>query len=157
MQRWIIAGVVVLLLLAGGGLFVVRKIKLQGHDHQYLCLPFNANSTPEQRASSEKEMRERLLTDAILTGVARDCDIVSKWGLPSESAAVEELRRRAKIEAGIDPINNVPTEVLRVGFNGVVAEHKDLRALSQRLMEDVRRLIQPQQPVEPAPVGADKF
>jgi hypothetical protein len=158
MQRWIIAGALVLFLLGGGGIFAYWKIRQQQPDFQYIPLPYHPTSTAEQRANSEKQMRERLLTDAILTGVVRDCNIVSKWGLPSESAAVEELRRRAIIESKSDKINDIETETLRIGFNGVVAEHQQLRDLSQRLMEDVQRLIQQDQgkgtSPAPAPAGA---
>jgi hypothetical protein len=155
MQRWIIAGALVLFLLGGGAVFAFWKIRQQQPDHQYMPLPFLADSTPEQRAKSEKEMRERLLTDAILTGVVRDCNIVTKWDLPSESAAVEELRKRAIVEAEVDKINNVETEVLRIGVRGVVAEHEDLHAISKRLMEDVQRLLdQEKKPAGEAPARA---
>lgn len=158
MQRWIVAGVLVLFLLGGGGIFGYWKIRQQQPDFQYIPLPFNSNSTAEQRETSEKQMRERLLTDAILTGLVRDCDIVSKWDLPSESAAVEELRRRAIVKVDKDKINEIEVDALRIGFNGVVAEHAELQDLSQRLMQDVQRLIQQDQSggasPTPAPAGA---
>jgi hypothetical protein len=86
--------------------------------------------------------------------VVRDCGIVSKWGLPSESAAVEELRKRAILRSGTDLIEGIHTDTLQIGFQGVVAEHDDLQALSKRLMEDVARLIKPapvQETSSPAP------
>ncbi|WP_367871401.1 hypothetical protein [Luteolibacter sp. Populi] len=156
MQRWIVAGVLVLFLLGGGGLFTVWKIKQQRPDFSYIPLPFNPASTAEQREATVKELRDKLLTDEILTGVVRDCNIVTKWGLPSESAAVAELRRRVIMKAEIDTIQNAPTEVMRVGFNGVVSEHQELEALSQRLIEDVQRAISGKPP-QPASTGTGKF
>jgi hypothetical protein len=143
MQRWILVAALVLVLLGGGGIFAVWKIKQQHPDFSYVPLSFSAGFTEEQREASVVEMRERLLTDAILTGVVRDCGIVSKWGLPSESAAVAELRKRVILRSGTDQINGVYTDTLQIGFEGVVSENDELQALSRRLMEDVARLIQP--------------
>ena len=142
MQRWIVVGALVLFLLGGGGLFAVWKVKQNTtRDFSYVPLPFRADSTEEQRKASVEDMREKLLTDEILTGVVRDCNIVSKWSLPSEAAALAELRKRVILKADTNRIDNVDMEVLRIGFEGVVAEHDDLQALSQRLMEDVHRII----------------
>lgn len=155
MQRWIIAGVVGFFLLGGGAIFGYWKIKQQTPDHRYIPLPFNASATAETRASKAAEYKERLLTDAILTGVVRDCNIVSKWRLPSETAAVAVLRERAMIEEGTDNVGNTPTDCLRIGFRGVVAEHNDLEALAERLMQDVGRLIeQDTKGTAPAPADA---
>jgi len=156
MQRWIVAGVLVLFLLGGGGLFAVWKVKQRRPDYSYIPLPFNPSSTAAQREATVNELREKLLTDEILTGVVRDCNIVTKWGLPSESAAVAELRRRVIMKAEIDNIQNAPTDVMRVGFTGVVSEHDELEALSQRLIEDVQRAIL-QKPPEPASTGTGNY
>jgi hypothetical protein len=88
--------------------------------------------------------------------VVRDCNIVSKWKLPSEAAALAELRKRVILKADTNRLDNVDMEVLRIGFEGVVAEHDDLQALSQRLMEDVHRIIA-KDSAKPVPVGASKF
>ena len=144
MQRWIVVAALVLLVLGGAGIFAVWKIKQQHPDFCYIPLGFSETSTEGQREASVTEMRERLLTDAILTSVVRDCGIVSKWGLPSESAAVAELRQRMILRSGTDQIGGVYTDTLQIGFKGTVSEHDDLQALAKRLMEDVARLIQPQ-------------
>jgi hypothetical protein len=154
MQRWIVVAALVLLFLGGAGVFAVWKIKQQHPDFCYIPLGFSENSTEAQREASVTEMRERLLTDAILTGVVRDCGIVSKWGLPSESAAIAELRNRAILRSGTDQIDGVFTDTLQIGFQGVVSEHDDLQSLAKRLMEDVSRLIQPppaEKTASPAP------
>ncbi len=155
MQRWIIAGVLAFFLLGGGAIFGYWKIKQQTPDHRYIPLPFNTALTAQQRNEKAAQFKERLLTDAILTGLVRDCNIVSKWHLASESAAVEVLREKAMIEAATDPVENVPTECLRIGFKGVVAEHNDLEALAERLMQDVRRLVDEDDKAAGAPAGAD--
>ena len=146
MQRWIALAALVLVLIGGGAVFGVWKYKQGLPDKRFVPLEFNADSTEEQREQSVKEMRERLLTDVVLTGVVRDCNIEAKWELPSEEAAVEELRKRAVIEAGETRINGVPTPTLNIGFTGIAAEHDDLNRLAERLMEDVQRLVAPTKP-----------
>ncbi|WP_035607809.1 hypothetical protein [Haloferula sp. BvORR071] len=154
MQRWIVVGALVLFLLGGGGLYAVWKIKQQHPDFSYIPLPFRAESTEEQRKASVEDMRAKLLTDEILTGVVRDCGIVTKWKLPSESAAVTELRKRVILKADSNRIENIDTEVMRVGFSGVVSEHDELQALSHRLMDDALRIISQSAPApEPASSG----
>jgi hypothetical protein len=158
MQRWIVVAAVVLVLLGGAGVFVVWKIKQQHPDFSYVPLGFSPESTEAQREASVTEMRERLLTDTILTGVVRDCGIVSKWGLPSESAAIGELRKRVILRSGTDQVDGVFTDTLQIGFQGVVAEHDDLQALSKRLMEDVLRLVTPSPaPASSTPAPATSF
>jgi hypothetical protein len=158
MQRWIILTAVVLVLLGGAGIFAIWKIKQQHPDFQYMPLKFDEHSTEEQREATVREMQERLLADTVLTSIVRDCGIVSKWGLPSESAAVEELRKRAILRSGTDQIEGVYTDTLQIGFKGVVAEHEDLEALTKRLMEDVIRLTRlaqtPEKTAAPAPANS---
>lgn len=143
MQRWIALAALVLCLLAGGAVFGVWKYKQGLPDKRYVPLAFNPESTEEQRQKSVEEMREKLLTDEILTGVVRDCDIEGKWKLPSEQAAIEELRKRVVLESGETRIKGIPVATLNIGFKGIAAEHDDLNALAERLMKDVQRLIAP--------------
>lgn len=143
MQRWIVAFVVVLCLLLGGGAFAYWKIKQNGPDFSYVPLAFNPKSTPEQREQTVTEMKEKLLTKETLTQVVRDCNITNKWKLASEEVAVEDIKRRMIFEAGETKINGIPTATLNIGFRGKVSEHKDLVALAQRMMDDVQRLVTP--------------
>ncbi|WP_193210616.1 hypothetical protein [Luteolibacter marinus] len=143
MQRWIALASLVLVLLGGGVVFGYWKHKQGLPDKRYVPLAFNPDSTEEQRQASVKDLRDKLLTDVILTGIVRDCNVESKWELPSEQAAVEELKKRVIIEAGETRIKGVPTPTLNIGFSGIAAEHNDLNALAERLMEDVQRLVAP--------------
>lgn len=154
MQRWIVAAAVVLCLLLGLGAFAYWKVKQNGPDFSYIPLPFNPDTTEGQREQTVKAMKAQLVTDTILTGVARDCGIEAKWDLPSEQAAVEELKRRLIFEAGETKLKGIPTATLNIGFRGKVAEHKDLQALSNRMMEDVQRVMAPNERQQDNPVPA---
>jgi len=154
MQRWIVVAALVLCLLLAGGTFGYWKIRQNLPDVQYMAIPFNPDTTPAQREQSVKEIRVRLVTDPILVGVVRDCDLVAKWKLPSEQAATAELRKRLIFEAGVTPMQNIPTDTLNIGFKGKVFERKELNALATRLTEDFQRLIKP--PSDPASASAPK-
>jgi hypothetical protein len=149
MQRWIVLGALVLSLLGGGLMFGYWKHHQSRPDKQWVPIPFNPESTQEQREKSVEDLRKALLTDTVLTGIVRDCNIESKWKLQSEHVAVEELKRRVIIEAGETTLKGVPTATLNIGFKGNVGEQRDLKALAERLIADVQRLInQSSEPVE---------
>ena len=153
MQRWIVLGALVLSLLGGGLMFGYWKQHQSRPDRQWVPIPFNPESTQEQRDKSVEELRKALLTDTVLTGIVRDCGIESKWKLQSEQAAVEELKRRVIIEAGETTLRGVPTATLNIGFKGNVGEQRELKMLAERLIEDVQRLINqspPQASASPA-------
>jgi hypothetical protein len=146
MQRWIVLGALVLCLLGGGSVVGYWMYRQNQPDRRWVPLPFNPETTEQQRAASVSEMRERLLTDAVLTGVARDCDAQGRWDLPSEEAALAELKQRVFVEAGEMSFNGVPAQTLNIGFRGKSGETDFLDRLSERLMEDVKRLIAPPPP-----------
>lgn len=146
MQRWIVLAALVLCLLGGGTVFGYWKYKQNLPDRRWVPLPFNPEASQEQRKQSVLEMRERLLTDTILTGVVRDCNVQGKWNLATEEAAVQELKNRVFVDEGEIVVNGVPAATLNIGFRGKVGEQVILDQLSERLMQDVKRLIAPPQP-----------
>jgi len=156
MQRWIVLGALVLSLLGGGLMFGYWKIHQSRPDRQWVPIPFNPESTKEQRKNSVEDLRKRLLTDTVLTGIVRDCGIESKWKLDSEQAAVEEIKRRIFIEEGETVIKGIPTATLNIGFKGTVGEQPDLKLLAERLIEDFQRLMASVTPAasEPKPASA---
>jgi len=141
MQRWIVLGALVLSLLGGGLMFGYWKHHQSRPDRQWVPIPFNPDSSEAERDKSVAELRKALLTDTVLTGIVRDCGIEPKWKLPSEQAAVEELKRRAIIEKGETVIKGIPSATLNIGFKGTVGEQRDLKMLAERMIADVQRLI----------------
>lgn len=155
MQRWIVLGALVLTLLGGGTVFGIWKYKRAQPDRQFVPLAFNPESTEEQRQQSVDQLRQALLTDAVLTGIARDCGIEAKWKLGSEQAAVEELKKRVIIEAGETRMQGIPTATLNIGFKGIAAETSELKALAERMMADVQRLVAPGATPSAEPVSTE--
>lgn len=155
MQRWIVLAALVLCLLGGGSVYGYWRYKQNLPDKRWVPLPFNPEASESQRQESAKMMREKLLTDEILTGLVRDCDVQGKWKLPSEEAAVEELRKRVFIDVGETLFKGIPAATLNIGFKGKVGESHELDLLAERLMQDVKRFIAP--PPSSAAAEAPKF
>ncbi len=150
MQRWIVVAALVVCLLGGASVAGIWWNHRQNKpEKRWVPLDFNPESTEVQRQEIVVQMRENLLTDAILTGVARDCDVQGEWEMPSEEAAVAELRKRVFVDAGERMVKGMPVASLNIGFRGTVGQKEYLDRLSGRLMEDVRRMIAPQ-PAAPA-------
>lgn len=143
MQRWIVIIALVLALLGGGAVFGLWKYKQTRPDRVYLPLPFNSETTLEQRRKTADDLRARLLTREILAAVARDTDVAAVWKLGSEEAAIDELNKRAFVEAGEAPVpggGRVPS--LNIGFRGIRSENAMLRNLADRLGKDLQQMIE---------------
>jgi hypothetical protein len=147
MQRWIVVAALLVSLLGGATVAGVWWNHRQNKpDKRWVPLEFNPDLTEAQRQESVLQMRENLLTDAVLTGVVRDCDVQGEWELPSEEAAVAELRKRVFVDAGELMVKGMPVATLNIGVRGTVGQKEYLDRLAGRLIEDVRRLIAPQAP-----------
>ncbi len=152
MQRWIVIVALILALLGGGAVFGVWKYTQTRPDRSFLPLPFNAESSLEERQKTADDLRARLLTREILAGVARDCEIAREWKLPSEEAAVDALLKRAFVEAGeatLPNVGRVPT--LNIGFRGIRSENQMLRNLSERLGQDLQKIFDAERPRQSPP------
>ena len=157
MQRWIVLGALLLSLLGGGLMFVYWKHHQSRPDRQWVPIPFTPDSTEAQREKNVEDLRKALLTDAVLTGIVRDCGIEWKWKLASEQAAVEELKQRVFIERGESVFKGIPTATLNIGFKGTVAEQPELKALAERMIADVQRLVAPPAPAPASASSMPKF
>jgi hypothetical protein len=144
MQRWIVVAALVLCLLGGASVAGVWWNHRQNKpEKRWVPLMFTPETTEAQREACLTKMREDLLTDAILTGVVRDCDVQGEWELASEEAAVAELRKRVFVDAGEFMVKGMPVPTLNVGFKGTVGQKAYLDRLANRLKQDVDRLIVP--------------
>ena len=157
MQRWIVLGALLLSLLGGGLMFGYWTHHQSRPDRQWVPIPFNPDSTEDQRDKSVEDLRKALLTDAVLTGIVRDCGIEWKWKLASEQAAVEELKQRVFIEKGESTFKGIPTATLNIGFKGIVREQSELKALAERMIADVQRLVAPPSPSPASASSTSKF
>jgi len=140
MQRWIIAGIAAVALaiigLAGAYLYL-QNDRAKRPDRIWVPLMLNDESDAEDRERSARELRERLATDEILGKISADLDIRARLGLPTEEAAIAELRRRMFVEVGEHDYQ--PS--MNIGFDGITRENAMLRELTGRLMQDVSGIL----------------
>jgi hypothetical protein len=145
MQRWIIAGIVAVA-LAGVGL-VGTYLWLQGErakrpDRIWVPLVLNPEVPVEQHENAATELRERLESDEVLGKICTELALQSRWGHATEDQAIAELRRRLFVEIGEHDYQ--PS--MNIGFDGISRENAMLRELTERLMEDVAKILNPNAP-----------
>ncbi|NJR41697.1 MAG: hypothetical protein HC767_02545, partial [Akkermansiaceae bacterium] len=91
MQRWIILGVVAMMLVLGGGAFGYWTLRQNRPHPVYVPMPMNEKLSIQQRTDTMKEVRAKLGSKEILSKVSKDLDLVNKLNVFSEDAAVIEL------------------------------------------------------------------
>jgi hypothetical protein len=148
MQRWIVAGVVAMMLFFGGGLFAYHSYKQNRPAPVWVPLPFNPEQLPmAKRDEIIIKLKEKLSEPGLLTKVSEDVGLVKKWGLPTNEACAVELGRRLFVKAGDadTPMGKVPA--ILVGLTGKNKEREVSGEIAMRLMDDVWKILG----VEPPP------
>ena len=141
MQRWIVLGAVMVVLMFGGGIFAYRGYKQNQPQPIWVPLPINRQLPGERRTELAKELKAKLAKPEILAQVAKDSGLARIWGLNSDAEAGQEIGRRLFVRVGdaATPTGNVPS--INVGVNGKVKEKAISEKLSLRLIEDVWKIL----------------
>jgi hypothetical protein len=154
MQRWIAAGVLVLMLMLGGAYVYYKKVYQQNLPHPvWVPVPIN----PELPSAKVKEimagLKKQLCEPEILVKVSSDVGLVKKWNLPTDEICARELKERIFVRAGEadTPMGKVPA--IHIGVNGKEKETPITTELALRLIQDVWKIlgIKP-----PKPTGASE-
>ncbi len=141
MQRWIVLGVVAMILVLGGGAFGYWTIKQNRPAPIWVPLTMKAEIPYEKRREIAKELKTKLENKEILVRVSKDLGLAGEWKLPSAEAAADELGKRLFVEAGDmdSPEGRLPS--LNIGVRGKLKE-KDLSGkIAVRLMDDVAKIL----------------
>ncbi|NJM36587.1 MAG: hypothetical protein HC845_01220 [Akkermansiaceae bacterium] len=141
MQRWIILGVVAMMLVLGGGAFGYWTLRQNRPHPVYVPMPMNEKLSIQQRTDTMKEVRAKLGSKEILSKVSKDLDLVNKLNVFSEDAAVIELENRLMVELGSTANQSggsAPT--LNVGVTGVRKDKEISEKIAMRLMEEVMKI-----------------
>lgn len=141
MQRWIVAGAGVLILLMGGLLFAYQSYKQNRPSPMWVPLPINPELTVSKREEVAKELKTKLADQEILLRVCKDLSLKQKWNLGSDEAAAGELGRRLFVRPGdaVTEMGNVPA--IHIGINGKAKESQLSGAIAMRLMDDVWKIL----------------
>ena len=141
MQRWIVLGVVAMVLVLGGGAFGYRALKQNRPAPIWVPLTMKAEVPYERRREIAKELKTKLENKEILIRVSKDLGLATQWKLSSAEAAADELGKRLFVELGDtdSPEGRVPS--MNVGVRGKLKE-KDLSGkIAVRLMDDVWKIL----------------
>ncbi len=144
MQRWIVAGVVAVLLFCGmgvGGLFAYRAYKQNRPQPIWVPMPINPELPTEKRDEIIEKLKTGLSKPGLLVKVSKDVGLVTKWELPSDEACAAEIGKRMFVREGeMDtPMGKVPA--IHVGLAGKRKESEVSKEIVMRLMDDVWKVL----------------
>ncbi len=148
MQRWIIAGLVFIVLLTGGGYFAYRSYQQNRATRIWLPLP-----TPEVSVEQRREMtvmlNEKLKDPILLEAVCKDSGYAKTMGLASDEEGAKDLLKRFFCEIGTadTPGGKVPS--INVGFSCKVKEFSKMGDVTNRLRKDILLILGLPESVDP--------
>lgn len=140
MQRWIVAGVVAMLLFCGmgvGGLFAYRSYKQNRPAPIWVPMAINPELPAEKRDEIISKLKTGLGNTDRLIKVSKDMGLVAKWEMPTDEACAAELGRRLFVRAGeMDtPMGKAPA--IHIGLTGKRKETGLNGEIVMRMMDDV--------------------
>ena len=137
MQRWIVLGVVALVLALGGAGLGFRAYKNSRPHPIWVPMPVNPDLTGEKRDEVAKDLKAKLTAPEKLTQVCKELNLAQEWELGSDAAAADELKRRLFVTSGemVGKMGMIPS--INVGVSGKVKEKIMSEKIAMRLMEDV--------------------
>lgn len=141
MQRWILTGVVAVILVLGGGAFGYWTIKQNRPAPIWVPLSMKADFPYDKRKEIAKELKTKLEKKEILLKVSKDLGLAAAWKLPSDEAAADELGKRLFVDLGdMDtPDGKVPS--MNIGVRGKLKEKELSGKIAVRLMKDVWTIL----------------
>jgi len=133
--------VVGLVLLTGGGLYGYREYLRSKPAPIWVPLALRADISMGDQEKLAKEIEARLRTDEVLRNVVLDAGLQTKFGSPTEDAAVKELEKRLFVKVGTaeTPQGTVPS--INVGFTGTGREKEATGAAATRVIKDVWKML----------------
>jgi hypothetical protein len=143
MQRWIVA-VMVLVVLLAGGLAAGYKLVYKPNRPNPIWVPLQIREDVEmaERQKIVKELTKKLSEPKILEGVSKDLDLAAKWKMASNEEAAKEVGRRLFVRTGetLTP-DGAPAPAILVGVNGKLKEVEQSKEIAMRLMKDVFEIV----------------
>ncbi len=142
MQRWIVFGVVAMLLVLGGGGFAYRTYKQNRPQPIWVPLPINPELPAEKRKEVAAELKKSLMKPEVLLQVSKDLGLPKILGLPTDEAAANEVAQRMFVDVGEAA---APTGGMVPSINiGIKGKRKDTEVsgkIAMRLMQDVWKIL----------------
>jgi hypothetical protein len=142
MQRWIVFGVVAMLLVLGGGAFALRVYKQNRPQPIWVPLPINAELPAEKRNEIAAELKKSLMKPEVLIQVSKDLGLAKSFGLPTDEAAANEVAQRMFVEVGeADAPTGGKVPSINIGIKGKRKDTEVSGKIAMRLMQDVWKIL----------------
>jgi hypothetical protein len=142
MQRWIVMGVVAMMLMLGGGVFAYSTYKQNRPHPMWVPLPLNPALPGEKRQEILKELTAKLKDEALLLQVSKDLELPRKLHLRSDEEAAREVSKRLFVKLGdvVTPMGGTAPS-LNVGVSGKAKDAGISGEIAMRLMQDVWKIL----------------
>ena len=147
MQRWIVAGVVAMLLMGAGGFFALKIYKQNRPAPVWVPMPINPELPVAKRDEIIAQLKTGLSKHDRLLKVSRDVGLIGKWGLSSDEAGAAEIASRLFVREGEADTPNGKVPAIHIGVKGKRKEREVSGAIAMRLMDDVWEILG----IEPPP------
>ena len=143
MQRWkLYAGLALVFMtsLAGGGYYGYKEYKLSRPAPIWVPLVIRSDVPVEKQEAIVEQIKQELKNEDLLKQVVIDAKLQQGFNLPSEKAAIAELKKRlfVKLSKNVKPTGIVHT--IDVGLDGTRREEAVLKAATLRINKDVLRI-----------------
>ncbi len=142
MQRWIVGGLVGVLLFIGG-LAGYYKLVYQPNRSApvWVPLPIRADLEISKRDEIITNLKTRLMAEEILLNISKDVGLAQKWSLASDEEGAREIGSRLFVKAGEadTPMGKVPA--IHIGVTGKRKEREVSGEIAMRMMRDVWKIL----------------
>lgn len=145
MQRWIIAAVVFVVLFLGFGYWGYRTYQQNRNTRIWLPLPA-VEATSEQRGEMVETLTKKLTAPDAMAAICRDSGFAKTFGFASEEEATKSLLSRFFCEVGTADTTNGKVPSVNVGFSCKVKEFKSMDKVTNRMREDILKILGVQEP-----------
>lgn len=141
MQRWIVIGALVVMLVMGGSAFAWWDHKQNLPAPMWVPLPVRGEFPPAERDQTIKDLNSKLHDPDLLQKVVRDVGLTEEWDVGSEREAVQRLSGVVFVRMGDmqTPQGSVPA--VHIGVTGKAKDRELSGKIAERLMLDVWKIL----------------
>jgi hypothetical protein len=141
MQRWIVAGVVAMLLMGAGGFFALKAYKQSRPAPVWVPLPINPELPVAKRDEIIVKLKTELSNSDRLIRVSKDVGLVGKWNLSSDEDGAAEVASRLFVREGEADTPQGKVPAIHIGVKGKRKDREVSGQIAMRLMDDVWEIL----------------
>jgi hypothetical protein len=149
-QRWLLIGGAIFLLLFGVGLPTACHLYKQSRPHPvWVPIPVNPEAPFGFLDETVRTLTSKLSDRDNLIRIGRRLDLKSKWEMTSDEEVADEIGNRLYVKRGeMDtPMGSVPA--IHVGFRGTNRDREISYAMIEALLPDVWKALGIEPPKKP--------